>query len=44
MIRFNGKRLYIGTFDTPELAHAAYLVAKEKLHPFARPDTEGSGK
>ena len=24
---------YLGTFATPELAHAAYLVAKRALHP-----------
>ena len=27
-----GKQYYLGTFDTPELAHAAYLVAKRKKH------------
>jgi hypothetical protein len=33
-IRFNGKQKHIGRFDTPELAHAAYLAAKKKFHPF----------
>jgi hypothetical protein len=28
------KHKHIGYFDTPELAHAAYLEAKTKLHPF----------
>ena len=28
----NGKRKYIGTFKTPELAHEAYLKAKRELH------------
>jgi hypothetical protein len=30
-----GKTLYLGTFKTPELAHAAYLKAKHEHHPFA---------
>ena len=27
------KNVYLGLFDTPELAHAAYLDAKRRLHP-----------
>jgi hypothetical protein len=34
-IRANGKRVSLGVFDTPELAHAAYLAAKRELHPEA---------
>lgn len=33
-IRYNGKRVFLGHFDTAEEAHAAYLQAKEILHPF----------
>lgn len=29
-----GKKMHIGTFDTPEEAHAAYLAAKREFHPF----------
>ena len=32
-IRVDRKTRYLGTFDTPEQAHAAYLDAKRKLHP-----------
>ena len=32
-IRANGKNRYLGSFDTPELAHAAYIKAKRELHP-----------
>ena len=31
-IRVNWKLINIGTFDTPEAAHAAYVEAKRKLH------------
>lgn len=31
-VKLNGKITHVGTFDTPEQAHAAYLVAKRKLH------------
>lgn len=33
-ITANGRRVRRGGFDTPESAHAAYLVAKAELHPF----------
>ena len=32
-INCNGKRTNLGTFATPELAHAAYLHCKRRLHP-----------
>lgn len=32
-IGVNGRTEYLGTFETPELAHAAYLDAKTTLHP-----------
>lgn len=28
----NGRRRHIGTYDTPELAHEAYLAAKRHMH------------
>lgn len=31
-IRINGKNTHLGVFDTPELAHEAYLAAKRKFH------------
>ena len=31
-ITFNGEVQYLGTFDTPELAHKAYLDAKRVMH------------
>lgn len=33
-IRVAGRLRYIGTFDTPEEAHAAYVEKKRELHPF----------
>lgn len=35
-IRVDGRRHVIGTFDTPEAAHAAYVAAKATAHPFWR--------
>ena len=32
-IKFNGRVKYIGTYDTPEQAHAAYIAAKRIYHP-----------
>lgn len=32
-IKVNGRHIHLGTFDTPEQAHAAYLAAKLRLHP-----------
>lgn len=32
MISIDGKKRYLGTFDTPEQAHAAYIAAKRELH------------
>lgn len=32
-ISFNGVPTYLGTFDSPELAYAAYLGAKRLVHP-----------
>jgi hypothetical protein len=31
-IRAGGKRIHIGTFDTAEQAHAAYIAVKRRLH------------
>lgn len=33
-IRLGGKKRYLGLYKTPEQAHAAYLEAKARLHPF----------
>ena len=33
MIKANGKRIYLGTHSTPELAYQAYVDAKRQLHP-----------
>lgn len=32
-IGVGGKPRHLGTFDSPEAAHAAYIEAKRKLHP-----------
>jgi hypothetical protein len=32
-IGLNKKKVHLGLFDTPELAHAAYVAAKRELHP-----------
>ena len=34
-IRYSGKCKSLGLFDTVEEAHNAYLIAKEKFHPFS---------
>lgn len=33
-IHIEGKSIYLGNYDTPEEAHAAYLCAKREHHPF----------
>ena len=33
-IKAAGRRHYIGSFATPEEAHAAYVAAKRQLHEF----------
>jgi hypothetical protein len=33
-IKLNGKKTYLGVFDTKELAHEAYIKAKREMHPF----------
>ena len=33
-IKVNGVNRYLGLFDTPELASAAYIAAKRELHPW----------
>jgi hypothetical protein len=34
-IQVNGKHTHLGSFDTPEEAHAAYVIAKRELHSFS---------
>jgi hypothetical protein len=31
-IKLNGKFIYLGSFETPEEAHATYISAKRRLH------------
>lgn len=33
-IKRDHKRYYLGLYDSPEAAHAAYVEAKRELHPF----------
>ena len=33
-IALQGKRIFLGYYNTPEEAHEAYLCAKRKYHPF----------
>lgn len=33
-IGLDGKNKFLGTFETPELANAAYLQAKASIHPY----------
>lgn len=35
-IKVNKKQKHLGYFDTPEDAHAAYIDAKRRLHPFGQ--------
>lgn len=32
-IKVDGRQVHLGTFPSPELAHAAYVEAKRRLHP-----------
>ena len=34
-IKISGRCVNLGTFSSPEAAHAAYLTAKAELHPFS---------
>lgn len=39
-IRKHGRNIYLGLFNSPEEAHAAYCKASEELHgTFSKPDT-----
>lgn len=40
-ISVNGKQRHLGVFDTPRLAHEAYLGAKSRLHTF-QPSPRGT--
>jgi hypothetical protein len=31
-IKLNGKSIYLGTYETPEIAHGIYVAAKRHLH------------
>jgi len=37
-ISVGGRHLYLGSFETPEQAHAAYIAAKIKHHPMYAPN------
>lgn len=38
LIRFEGRRVYLGTFESEDAAHTAYTAAAKKYHgEFARP-------
>lgn len=34
VITINKKQIYLGLYDDPELAHAAYINKKREVHPF----------
>ena len=42
-IQVDGVLRYLGTYDTPEEAHAAYLEAKQRLHDFQPVPREMAG-
>jgi hypothetical protein len=39
-IQVEGTQVRLGIFDTPEEAHAAYLAAKARMHPYQQIATE----
>lgn len=39
-IKINGKEIHIGSFHTAKDAHDAYMLAKEKIHPFSLKSSE----